>query len=55
VALPNGFTENGTPVSITFIGGLHDEATLLSVAKMYQDALNFISSIRRFLRSECSI
>ncbi|NIP42845.1 MAG: amidase [candidate division Zixibacteria bacterium] len=41
VALPNGFAENGTPVSITFIGGLYDEATLLSVAKMYQDATEF--------------
>ena len=41
VVLPNGFTEDGTPVSITFIGGLYDEATLLAVAKMYQDATDF--------------
>ncbi|HDS02066.1 MAG TPA: amidase [candidate division Zixibacteria bacterium] len=41
VVLPNGFAEDGTPVSITFIGGLFDEATLLAVAKMYQDATGF--------------
>lgn len=38
VVLPNGFTENGHPTSITFIGDLFDEATVLSVAKAYQEA-----------------
>lgn len=41
VVLPNGFTEEGTPVSITFMGHLFDEGTLLAVAKAYQDATNF--------------
>ncbi|MBD3217569.1 MAG: hypothetical protein GF310_04780 [candidate division Zixibacteria bacterium] len=41
VVLPNGFAEDGNPVSITFIGGLYDEATLLAVARMYQDATDF--------------
>ena len=38
VVLPNGFTESGQPTSITFVGDLFDEATLLSVAKAYQEA-----------------
>ncbi|MDZ7805732.1 MAG: amidase [Gracilimonas sp.] len=38
VVLPNGFTDNGSPTSITFVGDLFDEATLLSVAKAYQEA-----------------
>jgi Asp-tRNA(Asn)/Glu-tRNA(Gln) amidotransferase A subunit family amidase len=41
VVLPNGFSEEATPQSITFIGRLFDEATLLSVAKAYQDATSF--------------
>jgi Asp-tRNA(Asn)/Glu-tRNA(Gln) amidotransferase A subunit family amidase len=38
VILPNGFRADGTPVSITFIGRLFGEETLLRVAKAYQDA-----------------
>lgn len=38
VVLPNGFTDDGHPTSITFVGDLFDEATLLSVAKAYQDS-----------------
>lgn len=41
VILPHGFRENGTPVSITFIGRLFDEATLLRVAHAYQQATDF--------------
>jgi Asp-tRNA(Asn)/Glu-tRNA(Gln) amidotransferase A subunit family amidase len=41
VCLPNGFTEEGTPVSISFIGRLWGEAELLRVAKAYQDATEF--------------
>lgn len=41
VVLPNGFDSTGHPVSITFVGRLYDEATLLSVAKKYQDATDF--------------
>ncbi len=36
VVLPNGFTEKNTPVSITFTGKLFDEATILSVATLFQ-------------------
>ena len=41
VVLPNGFDDEGHPVSISFIGRLYDEATLLAVAKAYQDATDF--------------
>lgn len=41
VVLPNGFTESGTPVSISFIGRLYGEAALLRVAMAYQDATDF--------------
>lgn len=38
VIVPNGFRENGTPVSITFLGRLFGEETLLRVAESYQRA-----------------
>ncbi|MFQ5641733.1 MAG: amidase family protein, partial [bacterium] len=41
VVLPNGFTEKGTPTSITFMGKLFGEAETLAVAKAYQDATDF--------------
>jgi Asp-tRNA(Asn)/Glu-tRNA(Gln) amidotransferase A subunit family amidase len=41
VVLPNGFDEDGAPVSISFIGRLFDEGTVLAVAKVYQDATDF--------------
>jgi Asp-tRNA(Asn)/Glu-tRNA(Gln) amidotransferase A subunit family amidase len=41
VVLPNGFDDKGCPVSITFVGRLFDEGTLLAVAKAYQDATGF--------------
>ncbi|MBS1271457.1 MAG: Glutamyl-tRNA(Gln) amidotransferase subunit A [Candidatus Marinimicrobia bacterium] len=41
VVLPNGFEEDGTPMSISFMGQLFDEGMLLTVAKQYQDATDF--------------
>ena len=41
VILPNGFREDGTPVSLTFLGGLFEEAKLLAVANAYQRATGF--------------
>ena len=41
ITVPNGFRENGTPVSISFIGKLYGEAELLAAAKAYQDATGF--------------
>jgi Asp-tRNA(Asn)/Glu-tRNA(Gln) amidotransferase A subunit family amidase len=41
VVLPNGFDQKGSPISISFVGRLYDEATTLAVAKAFQDATNF--------------
>ncbi len=41
VTLPNGMNKDGTPASITFIGKLFDEETLLAFAKAYQQATKF--------------
>ena len=41
VVLPNGFRADNTPVSLSFIGGLYQEAETLRVAKAYQDATGF--------------
>jgi len=41
VVLPNGFTEKGTPTSITFIGNLFCEGKTLALAKAYQDSTDF--------------
>jgi Asp-tRNA(Asn)/Glu-tRNA(Gln) amidotransferase A subunit family amidase len=37
VCMPAGFTRNGSPMSITLLGNLFDEATILAAAKAYQD------------------
>ena len=41
VIVPNGFNDDGTPVSITFLGGLYRDDVLLSVASAYQSATDF--------------
>ncbi len=41
VCMPIGFNSTGGPVSITLIGKLYDEATILAAAKAYQDKTNF--------------
>jgi Asp-tRNA(Asn)/Glu-tRNA(Gln) amidotransferase A subunit family amidase len=41
VTLPNGYTDEGTPVSISFIGSLYGEGRMLRVAQAYQDATDF--------------
>jgi Asp-tRNA(Asn)/Glu-tRNA(Gln) amidotransferase A subunit family amidase len=41
VVLPHGFNDQGSPTSITFIGRLFDEATVLAVARAYQEATDF--------------
>ncbi len=38
VCLPTGFNKNNLPTSITLVGKLYDEATLLAIAKAYQQA-----------------
>jgi Asp-tRNA(Asn)/Glu-tRNA(Gln) amidotransferase A subunit family amidase len=41
VVLPNGYSANGTPTSITFIGRLFDEGRLIAFAKKFQDSTDF--------------
>ncbi len=41
VCVPNGFSKEGTPVSVTFMGKLFGEAELLANVKKYQDATDF--------------
>jgi Asp-tRNA(Asn)/Glu-tRNA(Gln) amidotransferase A subunit family amidase len=41
VILPSGFRDDGTPVSLTFLGGLFEEARVLAVARAYQEATGF--------------
>lgn len=41
MVVPNGFTEDGTPSAMTFVGKLHAEAEILALAKHYQDATDF--------------
>jgi Asp-tRNA(Asn)/Glu-tRNA(Gln) amidotransferase A subunit family amidase len=41
VCVPTGFNRAKMPTSITFLSKLYDDATLLTVAKAYQDATNW--------------
>jgi Asp-tRNA(Asn)/Glu-tRNA(Gln) amidotransferase A subunit family amidase len=41
VVMPMGFNQNGSPLSITLVGNLYDEATILAAAKAYQDKTDF--------------
>jgi Asp-tRNA(Asn)/Glu-tRNA(Gln) amidotransferase A subunit family amidase len=41
VVMPNGFSVDMEPVSITLIGSLYDEATLLAVADKFQKKTDF--------------
>jgi len=41
LVLPDGFNRTGTPTSLCFIGNLFDEARILAVGKVYQDATGF--------------
>ena len=37
LCMPTGFSERGNPYSITLLGNLYDEASILQAAKAYQD------------------
>lgn len=41
LCMPAGFNKTGSPVSITLIGNLYDEATILAAAKAFQDKTDF--------------
>jgi Asp-tRNA(Asn)/Glu-tRNA(Gln) amidotransferase A subunit family amidase len=42
VSVPNGFTAEGRPTSITFLGRLYNEAESLAVARAYQERARWI-------------
>jgi len=41
VCMPMGFNQRNLPVSITLVGNLYDEASILEAAKAYQDKTDF--------------
>lgn len=41
VVVPNGFEDDGTPVSISFVGDLFRDAETLALARAYQEATGF--------------
>jgi Asp-tRNA(Asn)/Glu-tRNA(Gln) amidotransferase A subunit family amidase len=41
IAVPSGFREDGTPVSMSFVGRLYGEAEMLALAMAYQDATGY--------------
>jgi len=44
VVVPNGFNDSGSPTSISFIGRLFDEGTIIALANAYQKATDFETS-----------
>ena len=45
VVVPNGFDKKGHPTSISFIGNLYDEASILALAGFYQDATEYDNQV----------
>ena len=41
VCMPIGLNNTGSPIGITLIGKIYDEATILAAAKAFQDKTNF--------------
>jgi Asp-tRNA(Asn)/Glu-tRNA(Gln) amidotransferase A subunit family amidase len=41
ISVPAGFDEKGRPTSIILVGNLYDEASILALAKKFQDATDF--------------
>ncbi len=41
LVLPNGFTDNGSPTSITFLANYMDEASLIRLGEAYQEATDY--------------
>lgn len=41
VCFPTGFSQKNLPTGLTLVGNLYDEATLLAVARVYQEATNW--------------
>jgi len=50
LVLPDGFTEKGTPTSISFIGKLYGEAALISVGRAFQEATTWHQQVPPLFR-----
>jgi len=44
VSVPNGFTADGKPTSITFLGRLYNEADVLALVRAYQERAGWTST-----------
>jgi Asp-tRNA(Asn)/Glu-tRNA(Gln) amidotransferase A subunit family amidase len=45
MVMPNGFNSNGSPTSISFIGGLYGEASVTALARAFQEATTWDEAI----------
>lgn len=50
ISMPTGFDKKNSPTSITIVGKLYDEATLLAIAKVYQDATEWNKMHPKFFK-----
>lgn len=50
LVVPNGFNEQGSPVSISFLGKLYGEAATVSLARAYQEASDWEEKIPPLFR-----
>src|SRR5665647_683751 len=50
MSIPTGFDKNHSPTSITLVGKLYDEATILAIAKVYQDATQWNKMHPKFFK-----
>ncbi len=50
VTVPTGFDGDGHPTSMSFLGNLFDEATILRVAKAYQEKTDFAGRTPTFIK-----
>jgi Asp-tRNA(Asn)/Glu-tRNA(Gln) amidotransferase A subunit family amidase len=41
ISIPNGFDSKGRPTSLTLIGNLYDEGSILALARAFQEATDF--------------
>ncbi|OEK02611.1 amidase [Roseivirga sp. 4D4] len=41
ISIPTGFDKRGRPTSMTFVGNLYDEGSILALAKAYQEVTDF--------------
>lgn len=50
VVFPHGFDDGGHPTSMTLVGNLYDEAIILAVARLFQEATDFENKHPQWLK-----